>query len=253
MCLILIAYGVHTDLPLVIAANRDEFYDRPAEPAGFWPDEPRILAGRDLKQGGTWLGVTRDGRFAAVTNIRRAQPPTGDRPSRGRIPVDFLSGDLSAQDFLAQLRPAAHDYDGFNLILADADGLFVYSNGDDQVRALAPGLHAISNDLPSAVWPKTQRGLALLSDWLETASREPAPLLDLMMDEHRPPDTALPDTGIGLSLERVLAPMFIRSEKYGTRCTSALLFGRDIITFAERGYRDGVAETELAFSLPRPD
>ena len=251
MCLILIAHGIRNDLPLVIAANRDEFYDRPAEPAAFWTDRPEILAGRDLKQGGTWLGVTRDGRFAAVTNIRRATPANAAGPSRGQIPVAFLSGAQPAPQFLTNLRRDADRYEGFNLIVADSHGLFVYSNGDDRIRALDPGLHAVSNDLPSTVWPKTERGLALLSGWLDKGRDDAAGLLDLMMDEHRPSDAALPDTGIGRSLERVLAPMFIRSEQYGTRCSTVLLFGGQSITFAERGFRDGVAETELTFTLPR--
>lgn len=242
MCLILIGVEAHPRFPLVIAANRDEFYDRPAAGAAFWPEQPNILAGRDLKAGGTWFAVDRQGRVAAVTNVHRATPPETDRPSRGELPIRFLRQSLNAQAFVAALRTEARAYAGFNLLLGDETGFWIYSNQDELLRRLDPGIHGLSNGLPETRWPKVSRGTALLRDCLNDA-RAVAPdlLLDLMTDRQVAADEALPERGVAIALERAMAPMFIVSDRYGTRCTTLYLREPGQALFIERSYRPGEA------------
>ncbi|MCX7058799.1 MAG: NRDE family protein [Proteobacteria bacterium] len=158
MCLILIACGAHPDFPLVVAANRDEYYRRPTAQAAYWTDHQHILAGRDLECMGTWLGVTRSGRFAALTNFRDPRERKTDAPSRGHLVSDFLASDLDPRSYLDAIRLGAARYNGFNLLAGDADGVFCYSNRESTVQALSPGVHGLSNHLLDTPWPKVVRG-----------------------------------------------------------------------------------------------
>ena len=241
MCLILLAHEAHPSYRLVLAANRDEFYDRPTEAARFWEDAPRVLAGRDLLHGGTWLGVTRGGRVAALTNFRDPRSKTDGAPSRGFLVSDFLLKTQPAREYLEDLAARARLYNGFNLIAGDARGLFYYSNRSGAPAELKPGVYGLSNHLLDTPWPKVGRGAAALA---EAVRRDPtlAPetLFDILADDARAADEFLPDTGVGLELERVLSPLFIRSPVYGTRCSTALLVGTDgRVTFAERTFDPG--------------
>ncbi|ALC18273.1 hypothetical protein DSOUD_3559 [Desulfuromonas soudanensis] len=228
MCLILLAYRSHPDYPLILAANRDEFYDRPTAPARFWPESPRLLAGRDLRRGGTWLGVTRDGRWSAVTNVREAdRTMTGGR-SRGELVKGFLAGEESPEDFLSQLNAEAGTYPGFNLLAGTPENLWYLSNRVDGVRLLSPGLYGLSNALLDTPWPKVVRcRRALASALALSGSSLEADLFALLADRNVPPDSELPDTGFGLPWERLLSPPFILSPAYGTRSSTVLMVSGD--------------------------
>lgn len=237
MCLILVSYRQFSDYPLVVAANRDEFYGRPTAPAAFWDDAPDVLAGRDLKAGGTWMGVTRSARWAAVTNYRDPSERKTDAPSRGLLVADYLRTKEMPEPFLDQLAPEANRYNGFNLLVGTFDRLGYYSNRDGMVRLLGAGLYGLSNHLLDTGWPKVERGRKKLRHLLETGDATPDRLLDLLYDTEEPADEKLPDTGIGLAGEQLLSPMFIESEEYGTRSSTVLIVrpsGR--ATFVERTF-----------------
>jgi uncharacterized protein with NRDE domain len=239
MCLILAAYKQHKRYPLILAANRDEFYDRPTRPAAFWKDPPDILAGRDLKGSGTWMGIDRRGRLAAITNFRDPASLKADAPTRGLLVSNFLAGSRSAQDYLQTISDNGTRYNGFNLLLFDRSGLWHYSNREGNIRSLEPGIHGLSNHLLNTPWPKVQQGRQALAGLLSEAppSIEPLTLIDMLEDRHIAPDDQLPQTGVGLEKERMLAPMFIQSDNYGTRCTSVVLYDSGgVITFVEKNH-----------------
>jgi len=234
MCLILIAHGAHADFPLVIAANRDEYYGRPTATAAFWEDHPHILAGRDLEGMGTWLGVTRRGRFAALTNFRDPRERKTDAPSRGQLVRDFLASDQEPRAYLGTVAIVASRYNGFNLLAGDADGVYYFSSRTGSVEQLSPGIHGLSNHLLDTPWPKVERGKQRLQAAL-AGDIDPEALLDLLHDRDPAPESELPDTGVGLELERVLSPALIVSPHYGTRASTAVMFGDDgSVSFAER-------------------
>ena len=228
MCLILLAYDVHPDYRLILAANRDEFYDRPTLPMAFWEDHPDILAGRDLKGGGTWLGITRSGRIAAITNYREPGGPKPDAPSRGHLVSDFLSADTPSRDYLEAVSAAGQSYSGFNLIVGDVSGLFYYSNRGAGIHRLDPGWYGLSNHLLNTPWPKVEKGIALLKTAVLNADTVNIdPIFHLLKNNEIPPDDRLPDTGVGMAWERILSPMFIQSPGYGTRSSSVILVARN--------------------------
>lgn len=238
MCLIVFAWRVHPEFPLVLGANRDEFFDRPTLPAAFWPERPLLLAGRDLRKGGTWLGITRHGRVAAVTNYRHGLDAPRDAPSRGQLVTSFLAEDIAPEAFLARVAATSHGHDGFNLIVGDRGGLFYYSNRNAAPQPIDAGVHGLSNALLDTPWPKVQRAKAALADLM---GAERSLLLKgvfaLLADESRPADADLPATGVGLEWERLLSAVFIASPHYGTRCSTVLLVDRHgHMTFVERTF-----------------
>lgn len=252
MCLILLSYDEHADYALVVAANRDEFYGRPTAPAAFWDDAPHVLAGRDLEAGGTWMGMTRSGRWAAVTNYRDRGAHKEAAPSRGRLVADYLQQGTAPAAYLNQLVPEADRYNGFNLLVGTPGDLGYYSNRDGAVRMLTPGLYGLSNHLLDTGWPKVERGRKQLRRLLEAGDVTADRLLDLLHDTTAPADEKLPDTGIGVAGERLLSPMFIESERYGTRSSTVLIVDRaGHVTFAERTYdREAAPETRrFAFDI----
>jgi uncharacterized protein with NRDE domain len=225
MCLILIAYRCHPGYELLVVANRDEFHDRPTASLAFWDDAPQVLAGRDLKEGGTWMGVTRAGRFAAITNYRDPGSVLPNAPSRGQLVGDYLQGAEPAGTYLEWLLPQAGRYNGFNLLLGDEAGLYYYSNrAGVPPRCLSPGWYGLSNHVLDTPWPKLRRGLTLLRQALDRQS-DPAPdaLLRLLADRAPAPDAELPRTGVPLEWERWLSPIFIDAPGYGTRSSTVLL------------------------------
>lgn len=238
MCLILFAHHAHRDYPLVMAANRDEAFARPATPAAFWPDDPRIFAGRDLKQGGTWLGVTRAGRLAAVTNYRDPTAPRTAPMSRGALVRDFLRGEVSAERYLQDVSARADQYNGFIVIAGDIGRLYWLSNRGPGVQAVAPGVHGLSNHLLDTPWPKIQRARQTLSTLLGAAEPElRSRLFEVLADRTPAPDSDLPDTGVGLHRERELSSVFVTGDRYGTRASTLLLVHRDGgVLFVERSY-----------------
>ncbi|MDO8931113.1 MAG: NRDE family protein [Rhodocyclaceae bacterium] len=239
MCLILIAWRSHPDYPLLVAANRDEFFARPTAPAGFWADAPDILAGRDLQAGGTWMGVSRGGRFAALTNFRDPASQRGDAASRGQLVAGFLRGKLSARDSLAAIAATAGDYNGYNLLVGDGDTLAWSSNVTGAARSLPPGIYGVSNHLLDTPWPKVEAAKSALATALVALPAE-QPLFELLRDDGIHPDEALPRTGVDLAWERLLSAAFVRSPDYGTRSSTVLMQGRDgTVIFDEQTWLAG--------------
>ncbi len=227
MCLIALAWKSHPRWRLLLAANRDEFHDRPSAALARWPDSAHGLSGgRDLRSGGTWLAVDARGRLAAVTNVRDPHAAQ-DGPSRGGLPVAFLEGDLGAAAFVAAMARHGAVRAPFNLLAADAEACGFLGNHPPACRLLAPGLHGLSNGAPDAPWPKVRRLEAALERWLDGPADDPAPLWRALADEQVAADDALPDTGVGLELERRLSPVFLRDARYGTRAGTLVAIGHD--------------------------
>jgi uncharacterized protein with NRDE domain len=236
MCLILIAYRTQPRYPLILAANRDEFYDRSTAPASFWESEPQLLAGKDLKSGGTWLGINRNGRVAALSNYRDPGTVRKNAPSRGGLVAEFLLGNIPPAEYLKFLQQRSQDYNGFNIIFGDSKNLFVYSNRGEVPPLLQPGIHGLSNHLLDTPWPKVAHGKKTLAEILSHKGKPSVEgIFSLLADRTVPHDSLLPDTGIGLETERLLAPLFISGPAYGTRSSSILLIDQDAeVTFLER-------------------
>ena len=224
MCLILIGARKHPTYKLVIAANRDEFYERPTAPAAFWDDAPGLLAGRDLRAGGTWLGITTNGRIAAITNYRDPASSKSNAPSRGKLVSDFLLGKESPVGYLARLEQKAGRYNGFNLIVGHKDEFCWFSNRGEGSEELAPGIHGLSNRLLNTPWPKVTRGKDVLARILsEEKSGLTDALFEMLAYRSVAEATHLPDTGVGTEWEKILSPIFIASPVYGTRSSTVVL------------------------------
>lgn len=220
MCLIVFAWKLVPQCPLMLAANRDEFFERPTRPAGWWDDHPAVYAGRDLKAGGTWLGVDRNGRVAALTNIRNGHAPVAGKRSRGELVANFLRGDAAPRTYLDQVRETASDYNGFNLLFGDEQALYWISNGVEiAFKSLEPGIYGLSNGSLDTPWPKVVQAKAQFASLLCTGAPDDA-YYEMLADTTRPADSRLPDTGVSLEWERLLSPICIESDTYGTRASS---------------------------------
>ena len=254
MCLIVFGLHAHPLFPLVVAANRDEFVARPSEPAGFWPAPEGLLAGRDLVAGGTWIGVTPSGRFAALTNVRQPRTFDPSAPSRGELVARFLSASDAPMAHLRGLAAEGGRRNGFNLLAAAGGRLAWFSNRGGEPIEVEAGVHAVSNALLDTPWPKVRRATAGLAGILgrndEMSAEE---LFALFADREPAPDEELPDTGVGLAAERILSSPFIAAPGYGTRGTTLLLVARNgRATFLERRFDDayrvsGTTRFELDF------
>ena len=256
MCLLVVAWMSHPRYRLVVAGNRDEFHDRPTAPLGWWTDAPGILGGRDLRAGGTWLGLARTGRFGLVTNFRDADATApAEAPSRGQLVPGFLRDGAPASRYLAELQAVAAHYAGFNLLLGDATGLHYFSNvGSEAPRALAPGIYGLSNHRLDEPWPKLVRTRARFAAALGSDEPAAADLADVLADrtpaQYQPP----PDTGLPRDLERALSAPFVRHDRYGTRCSTVVFVGHDGRTvvherrFDPAGTQVGATRIEFAES-----
>ncbi|MBR9909477.1 MAG: NRDE family protein [Gammaproteobacteria bacterium] len=242
MCLIILAWQAHPDYPLIVAANRDEFYARPTRSAHFWPDHPQILAGRDLQAGGTWLGVNRAGHLAAVTNVRNPADNLPRPRSRGELPSEFLRGDGDIDRALQDIGARHDQYNGFNLLLANRTQLAYTSNRGTTASALDAGVYGLSNATLDTPWPKVRTAKnemldILTRDWQELSARQ-ADLFQLLADERHAAAEELPDTGVGLEQERQLSPRFISSNEYGTRASTVVIVHRSgRLHFSEREFK----------------
>jgi uncharacterized protein with NRDE domain len=221
MCLILIAWQGHAKHRCVIAANRDELHSRPTAAAQWWPSQPPILAGRDLSAGGTWLGITRTGRFAALTNYRGAEQRRLDTPSRGTLVTSILTSAANTAQILEQLRSVSPAYNGFNVLFSDGERLAVFESTRGAGRELGPGIYGLSNDLLDTPWPKVQTAKSRLSQALLDMKNTDA-LLALLRDDEIAPDDQLPRTGVNFEWERLLSSAFVRAPDYGTRCSTVV-------------------------------
>ena len=239
MCLILFAHRVVPGTPLIVAANRDERFDRPAAPAAVWDDHPEILAGRDLSGGGTWLGVSRSGRFAALTNFRNPATHRADAPSRGELVKAFLVGQMSARTYVEDIVREGVPYNGFCLLVGDGDRLFFYSNRAEAPVEVEPGIHGIANHLLNTPWPKVVKGRS----GLERLTQAPFDLdeyLALLDDPTPAPDGDLPKTSLDPERERRHSAVRILDPGYGTRCSTVLrITSAGTIDFAERSFHAG--------------
>jgi len=255
MCLLLLALESHPAFRLVVAANRDELYDRPAAAAAFWRENPAILAGRDLEAGGTWLGVTLDGRFAALTNFREPGKHRPDAPSRGRLVEAFLREKTSAVEYVEALSRREHAYNGFSLLVWDGSSLAYCSNRDGSgSRVLNPGIFGLSNGTLDEPWPKVTSAKKLLA----TAMADPGHglqerLFVLLGDRNEAPDDVLPSTGLPVAWERALSPIFVTADRHGTRCSTVFLLDAEgRAAFEERSFSSGgrpAGRVEFGFNL----
>ena len=238
MCLILFSYNMHPLYRLVIAANRDEYYDRPTAPLAFQDDGTQILAGRDLKHNGMWLGITKTGRFAAITNYRDPATHIENAPSRGFLIRDFLTVTESPKTYLEHIDSTGHQYNGFNILVGDTSELFYYSNRGNRIKRITPGLYGLSNKFLDTPWPKIEKGKAYLKKIMDKNEKiDPENIFNMLKDGSYPPCHMLPDTGVGRCWERLLSPLFISSRYYGTRSSSIILMEKTgKVDFMERTF-----------------
>jgi uncharacterized protein with NRDE domain len=246
VCLIALAWRVHPAHRLIVAANRDEYFRRPSAPAEFWDDHRGVLAGRDLEAGGTWLGITLEGRFAALTNYRNPADRRTGAPSRGALVSDFLTGNLGPAEYVKRIEKEAAGYNGFSLLVGNESSLWFFSNRGSPPLRVSRGVHGLSNHLLDTPWPKVEKAKARLAAQIERPF-DAASAFALLADTEHAPSAQLPSTGVSLELEeRLSAIRILASGGYGTRCSTVLRIGNDgRIEFHERSYREdgGVAGT----------
>lgn len=253
MCLLAFAYQKGTETPLVVASNRDEFYQRPTLPMHWWHDKP-ILAGRDEQAGGTWLGISKTGRFAAVTNFRdlnKKDTSSTELLSRGDLVVDFLSASTTASKWAAHIQSSSLQYGPFSLLLYDGEELIYCNNQGDKYRKLTPGFYALSNHQLDSPWPKVSYAREQITGLLasEELSAEKLPILVNCLSQNAIyPDRLLPDTGIPMDWERRLSSPFITADGYGTRASTGVIFSKSgSINIAEQNFQDGMKDTYSVF------
>jgi len=257
VCLLVLAWQVHPRYPLVVAANRDEFHERPAAALAKWPQPPGILGGRDLRAGGAWLALDRERRFGVVTNFRELQTPQSGAPSRGGLIPAYLGGRTEASEFFRQLEPQAGSYSGFNLLLADGRSLWYGSNrAQPFARELPPGVYGLSNELLDTPWPKLTRVKQRFRQWLDEPQSTAAGLFALLEDRTQAPvSRTLPPGGLPREWERILSAPFVVHPEYGTRCSTVVLLGADAgLYIAERRFdAGGLACGESEYQLNAGD
>lgn len=237
MCLIFISLQNHPTYKLVVAANRDEFYQRKTAAASFWSDHPNILGGRDLEASGTWMAMDTGGKISMVTNYRDPLNINPKAPSRGQLVSDYLLNGSAPNEYLKSVDQNGKTYNGFNLIVGSGDELYYYSNYKGAIEKIQPGLHGLSNHLLDTPWPKVEQGRKKMKDILASTDIDPTKLFDLLYDDRTAPDEKLPDTGVGLERERMLSSMFIKSPNYGTRCSTVVMIDQaNNVYFSERVY-----------------
>jgi len=237
MCLIFLSLNNHPDYKLIIAANRDEFYARNTAPAHFWEDNPNILGGRDLQAAGTWMAMNKNGKISLVTNYRDPAHISPTAPSRGQLVSDFLINKDSPEEYLQKVQVHASEYNGFNLLTGNQDELFYLSNYKSGSQKLESGIYGLSNHLLDTPWPKVELGKDKFCSAISKPVVEPRVLFEMLYHEKRAEDKFLPDTGIGLERERALSSMFIKTNGYGTRCSTVVLIDRqNNVLYSERTY-----------------
>lgn len=254
MCLIALAYRVHPAYPLILIANRDEFYERPTREAQFWAIEgyPEILAGKDLSAGGTWMGISKNKKWAALTNYRDLSQLKKNPPSRGNLVLDYLKEDISPLDYLHKIDKIASQYNGFNLLVADNDDLFYYTGVTQETIALPPGIHGVSNAFLNTPWPKLNTTKSALRLAIERNETDESSLFAILANTNEADDQFLPKTGLSYELEKAVSATFIKTSKYGTRCSTLLYIHSDgKVKFTERRFisQTDIPKDELTFSF----
>lgn len=245
MCLIVFSYKKSSDYPFIFAANRDEFYDRPTSSAHVWDTTPKILAGKDEKEGGTWLGISENGRFAALTNYRQMNEIKEDTISRGMIVKDFLLSDINPRKYLFELIQNQDEYNGFNLIAGYLDDLYYISNKKKGVYKIKPGLHSVSNALLNTSWPKTEEAVEAFEKYVERNSPSEEEIFKILQSKKTYPLDELPDTGLPKEMEKAVSSIFISTHDYGTRSSTVMMLDKNnYMRFTERSYKRGSTEVE---------
>lgn len=235
MCLILFAYKSHPTHKLILATNRDEFYKRDTRTAHWWEDHPEVLGGRDLQAGGTWMGINRNGRFAALTNYREPGNLQPNAPSRGDLVKDYLTSNLSPDVYLHTINGA--NYNGFNLLVGGPDAMWCYSNRGYGPQELRPGIYGLSNHLLDTPWPKVEKGKQRMAEFIEGNPLNPQTAFNFLNDPLLAQDEELPQTGVPLEWERLLSAMFITSPAYGTRASTVVLIDNENrVFYGEKSY-----------------
>ncbi len=238
MCILFIAIEQHPDYPLIIAANRDEFHQRGTLASYFWPENSDVLAGRDLQAGGTWMGINRNGRLSALTNVRDPEQINPNARSRGELVSQYLTAQQTNLQYLHTLQQNKGWYNGYNLLFGAWNDLWVYNNHEDEMQQLSAGFHGLSNASLNSPWPKIDKGVANLEDYC-TSSRvvDSEALFNLLLDNTQAEDQYLPNTGVPIEWERKLSSIFIQSEEYGTRSSTVLLIDKNQrVTWNERSF-----------------
>jgi len=247
MCLISFAYKIHPRYSLVLLANRDEFYKRPARKAQFWTEEgfPDILAGKDLSAGGTWMGINKNGKWAALTNYRDMNKLKPNPPSRGDLVLNFLKSESTAKKYLENLKEKAPMYDGFNLLTGDNKGVFHFSNVTNKITLIKPGVYGLSNALLNTPWPKLENAKSELALHIKAENLNRDTLFNILTDQQKADESQLPETGLTKEMEKAISSIFISTDDYGTRCSSLLFIDMEgNIDFTERSYIPGTNDME---------
>ena len=242
MCLITFHIAQYPTYKLVLAANRDEVYARPTEAAHFWENQSTLLAGKDLEANGTWLGITKAGKIAAITNCHDGEFEEAShtkKKSRGKIVTNYLDSSLSPEDFLNELTAEKNAYLPFNVLLGTVDQLFHFNSREQNFTPLMPGTHSISNATLNTPWPKVSRTKEQINKLASEKDAYMESLFQMMMDETPAPDDQLPNTPLPLDLNRKVSAPFIKTDEFGTRCTTLILVDQENnVTFVERTYDD---------------
>jgi uncharacterized protein with NRDE domain len=255
MCLLVFALNMHPDYDLLLAANRDEFFNRPARPATFWKDKPKLLAGMDLQGGGTWLGVSLDGKFCAITNYRDLKNHQENAPSRGLLPLNYLESTQSPSAFIDSIRSEADRYNGFNLIAGNRNSTWYYSNIQKKPVELGPGIYGLSNHLLDTPWPKVEKAKETLAEIVSHDEPTHHELFRLLGDRTTAPENQLPDTGLDRAAEKKLSSIFIEMDGYGTRSSTVIMLNKSrYLEFWERvnqnGGEDAPGDSYFSFQIP---
>ncbi len=227
MCFIVFNYKQHSRYKLIFCANRDEFYNRETVAMHFWPENDSVLAGKDVQGGGTWLGITKTGKLAALTNFREQSAVSSTKPSRGQIVKMFLEQGCETKEFIDYLKKSKNFYEGYNLIFGTIDKLYYFSNRSNGVLPISPGLYGLSNSTLDTPWPKINRGKSLLKKTISNPNFSSKDLFNILSDSQKAHDDTLPDTGISPVYEKELSPIFVNMEHYGTRSSTVILVDYD--------------------------
>lgn len=245
MCLIIFAYKTIPGYELIFASNRDEFYNRPTEQAKFWEEDCNILAGKDLKQGGTWMGISKTGKFAALTNFRDKSLDKKNPKSRGFLVKDFIAGTGTSENYKSALKDELENYSGFNLLTYDRSNFIYINNKNCEVEKLSPGFYGLSNGLLDENWFKVEKSKTAFQKIVNVNPEDQRAVFNLLKDNEKAPDQRLPDTGIGKLIEKQVSSIFIKTPIYGTRCSTFL-------SIRDNGEVRFVEETHYPKNLEKP-
>ncbi len=251
MCLIVFALNQHKDYKLIFAANRDEFYNRSSSPAKFWDNYPNLLAGKDLKEGGTWMGITKQGTFAAITNFRDLHNLKLNAPSRGHIVKDFLASDYSMESFSEKLINTGRSFNEFNLLYGNVDRLFYFSNHNNADQKIENGIHGLSNHLLDTPWFKVEKSKDELEKIIKKNNISTEDIFKILSDNSLSPDDELPETGLDYEREKIISSIFIKTKEYGTRCSTVVTVDKNnFVIFIERTFnKDSTDYSDVNFNF----